>query len=388
MTDMTRADELKQAIADHDNRSVRAILRSEPELISARYEDGYTLLHEAAWTTVELVRALVGLGADVNACDDNGSTPLHFAAFAGRLATAKFLISQGADASAVTIYGQTPLYKAVDSMHTVLGQRLAELLFEHGADANAGDKFGDRPLHFAAIRGRSVIIEFLLEHGAEVNAGDDCGSTPLHAAAHLGKMAAIKTLLQHGADVNALSKTGSTPADAAISAYQFRAADLLKQSGGVTATTDQIVLAIIGDDREKISAARDGCAAPSYRRRTLLHWAAAVGTAPVVDQLLARGCDVNARDYQGETPLHAAAQKGHMKAIRALIDAGADVNARARSDWTPLHHAVYRKRFAAVKMLLHAGTDIESCRDALEMTEYWDASTVRTLLMKHVDSSG
>lgn len=59
---------------------------------------------------------------------------------------------------------------------------------------------------------------------------------------------------------------------------------------------------------------------------TLLHVAAFSGHAPIVDLLLRRGADVNAREVGDSTyPLHWAAAAGHLDVVRRLVDAGGDV---------------------------------------------------------------
>jgi ankyrin repeat protein len=59
-----------------------------------------------------------------------------------------------------------------------------------------------------------------------------------------------------------------------------------------------------------------------------IHKASEEGNIKTVNQHLADGVDVNARDDFGLTPLHAAAQEGHMEVAELLIAKGADVNAK------------------------------------------------------------
>jgi len=56
--------------------------------------------------------------------------------------------------------------------------------------------------------------------------------------------------------------------------------------------------------------------------------AAEVGNIDAVKQHLAAGTDVNARDKDGWTPLHPASYEGHQEIVELLIGKGADVNAK------------------------------------------------------------
>ena len=93
--------------------AVKGILESHPELINARRvfpqahkpmrTDGFSLLHRAAGQgRGEIVTYLIGMGADVNAADAMGWTPLHLAAQKGSLPTVKQLVTHGALVDAAT----------------------------------------------------------------------------------------------------------------------------------------------------------------------------------------------------------------------------------------------------------------------------------------------
>ena len=71
-----------------------------------------------------------------------------------------------------------------------------------------------------------------------------------------------------------------------------------------------------------------------------IHKAAWEGDIKAIEQHLAAGKDVNAKDeLYGDTPLLWAAGFGHKGVVKMLITKGADVNAKADGGWTPLHYA-------------------------------------------------
>ncbi len=75
--------------------------------------DGRALLHESPpWMRVEHLRDLITWGADANARDDVGDTPLHREAMLGDIARVRFLLEQGASVHHRSIYGTSPLDQA------------------------------------------------------------------------------------------------------------------------------------------------------------------------------------------------------------------------------------------------------------------------------------
>src|SRR5205814_4668144 len=64
---------------------------------------------------VETIRVLLGAGADINAADKNGATPLHRAVRTRSAAAAKFLLKSGADPSIRNKPGSTPFHLAVQN---------------------------------------------------------------------------------------------------------------------------------------------------------------------------------------------------------------------------------------------------------------------------------
>lgn len=116
-------------------------------------------LHEAvAKGDADMVRALIEAGANVNAKDDYGYTPLHRAAGRSRVYIAGMLIEAGADVNASDIFGMTPLHEA--AINGDAGD-VASVLIEAGADVNAKDDYGKTPLHMAAERGHADMVRLL-----------------------------------------------------------------------------------------------------------------------------------------------------------------------------------------------------------------------------------
>ena len=163
---------------------------------------GDTALHLAAAVYLnQLARALLARGAQARAKNRRGAEPLHYAADGipgspwwgpeAQAATVATLLRAGADPNAADESGVTPLHRAV---RTRCGPAVAALL-AHGADAHRRNRGGSTPLHLAVLdTGRSGagaaeareqqagIIRALLAHGARASDRDTQGKSVREAA--------------------------------------------------------------------------------------------------------------------------------------------------------------------------------------------------------------
>jgi hypothetical protein len=138
------------------------------------------------------ISRLLSVGADVNAKDNNGVTPLHWACFKGHVQVVTELLDHGVDFEAKDMYGWTPLHRACYNAHVAVGNEL----LSRGANIEAKTNIGDTPLHKAAEDGNLAIVKALLDGGANILAANNNGRLPIHQAAGQGNSAAAKTLLQ------------------------------------------------------------------------------------------------------------------------------------------------------------------------------------------------
>ena len=76
-----------------------------------------------------------------------------------------------------------------------------------------------------------------------------------------------------------------------------------------------------------------------------------------MDELLARGVGLEARDENGYTALMFAANEGELAAAERLIEAGADTNARDKDGSSPLMFAAQHGHADLVELLLAANAD-------------------------------
>src|SRR5262247_1953340 len=201
-----------EAILGSD-KAVAQLLRKSPDLSQARVEQDHLVETIPHWLYV-------------------GDTPLHLAAAALRTGAAKLLLDCGANANAENRRGATPLHYACDPRPKSGGtwdpakqEELIELLVQHGSNLEKVDRGGASALH-RAVRARSpAAVRQLLKAGARVDIRlGKRGSTPIHlavqstgasgtAGAISEQLEIIVMLLRHGADPAAKDARGRSALD-------------------------------------------------------------------------------------------------------------------------------------------------------------------------------
>ena len=195
----------------HEN-IVRTLVAYDPTVdIESKNASGKTPLHVAVITDhVDVVHALVNLGANLEARDEEGKVPLARAIEMGLHEMARVL---------QTYKLKNLLFEAVISNAS---ERVLQLI-RAGANVNTstprgrhtifsiGSTYRDTPLHLAAYRGYDGIVETLVENGASLESRNSERQTPLHVAASMGRENVVRTLIFAGADMEAKDKDGRMP---------------------------------------------------------------------------------------------------------------------------------------------------------------------------------
>jgi cytohesin len=192
-------DPLFDAVLAGNLETVRSLLDAGAE-VDARDQSNETALHWAALAGHgRIVDLLLERGASVDAqADKTLWTPLHSLACAGDQAgIALSLVKAGADPDARDKWGRTPLHWFAMDGHC----ETVEILIDAGADPDARDLDGFTPLHRVAMQGHGC-TSTLLRKGADVhNRSPQTGWTPLHCTAYGKGYQVARQLLMAGADL-------------------------------------------------------------------------------------------------------------------------------------------------------------------------------------------
>lgn len=309
-----------------DNFDVASILVDSGADVNSYSNSGeMPLFHAVSTKNIRTVELLLSKGADSNKYrDQSGSTALMYAALVGATDIAKKLIEAGADVNAIDNNGQTPLLK-VANMRKV-NPAILSVLLDHGADINAQDRRGFTFLHYIAshvVENGKEAATIAIARGANVQAkikaekfSDSMeGYTPLQLIALTGQAEIGALLIANNANVNELTKDQLTPMDIAIIHNNVATARLLLEHGADI----------------KTNSGRDA--------GSPLHHAVQAGNLEITSMLIAKGADLNAPDASGMSPLHLAVKNGHQELTQLLLVHGADVNAVDNNGLSPIRLA-------------------------------------------------
>jgi ankyrin repeat protein len=310
-------------------------------------------------TNYKVAECLINAGSDVNLkCE--GTTPLHLAASYGDIFGTILLVGHGADVNAANKDGCTPLHFVCLSGQTAVemqelfreyseyhekiyisynGEDCAKELLQNVANVNQKDIKGCTPLHLACQKKRSNLIRIFLENGADINALNNIKQTPLHVCLAVGNIEDVELLLESGADLNITDVFGKTPLMCAM--------DWIHSEGIINlAILEQLV---------KLGANLDS---PDQKTWTLLHRASNEGNTEVVKFLLKNGADTESKNLLGCTPLFLACAGNHKEIVALLLEKKCQTNVCNAEGVSPLLLASMKSDEDIIKLLLAAGSEI------------------------------
>jgi ankyrin repeat protein len=248
------------------------------------------------------------------------------------------------------------LLKATTLFALVLSASTSVFAIEVPADAGTSWRGpdGSTALQWAVYNGDLAKVKQLLKQGSDVAAVNNYGANAMQLAAEVADPAMLKLLLDAGANADSPNPEGQT------------ALMLVARTGNVEAAKLLVSHKATVDAREQ------------FGQQTALMWATARHHPEMMQYLIEKGADVNARsiarDYQrhltaesraknldsgGLTPLLYAIREDCTACVRLLLDKKADVNLPDPDGVSPLLLSILNSNWDISRVLLEAGADVD-----------------------------
>ncbi|MBF0315665.1 MAG: ankyrin repeat domain-containing protein [Oligoflexia bacterium] len=451
-------------LQDDDLEGGGQLISKDPSVMMSIDKEGDTLLTYAILGHhFYLVKKLIGAGIKVNTQNRMGITPLMYAAATDAdtdengIQIMNYLLDEGADYSVKDSVGRTALDFAIGTGNSVkakilkhhkgIGEQLifdliregdqdgidqlmkrdsslrifkkkdnsgnttlmhaikannfplVKILFENGESINAQNKQRETPLMVAAATKevKGEIIDYLLSHGAKDEDKNRAGQTALDIAKAIKNSAALDSLLKYKTDKEKVI-FDLIQNDDLVGVHQLleknpSAIYYKDQSGDTT-----IVYAILGNHldfvQELVAKGLEVNSKNNLGITPLMYAVMDADNIEIVQYLLSQGASYKEKDSAGRTAFDLATGKGNAlmakllkrhkavteKLIFELINDGdsegiaqlmakdpAIIHAVDNNDNTVLMHAILKKNFSLAEILLQKGLDINE-EDAKGMT--------------------
>ena len=287
--------------------------------------------------------------ADINLEDNEGKTPLYYAATAKQGSVLKLLLDRpDIEVDHQSYFLGPPLHCAIESQRP----ELAKLLLEHGAHPESMDAKGARPIHKAIVFNFPDVLQCLLARKVDVTTTTHTGHAPLELAIPRDSKLREKTK-------GGLWRKEETSAETLEYAPCLKLLlDSLSQSD---INRGEMLFDAVKDGRPDIvelllkKGAVASFKSATFNQRTPLHWAAEKGFSQIGGLLLSHESDVTSQDRRGFTPLHYAAMAGRESIVELLLPKMKSLDIIANDGMTPYQYAMLQQHEIIANKLLMAG---------------------------------
>lgn len=297
--------------------------------------------------SLEIIKMLIEAGADVNATDSANETALKKALYITCPDTdvVKMLLEAGADVNIQNNDGITPLMYAAQCCNP----NIVHLMINAGADVNISCK-GMKTVDFARANPRLKKTQ-VLEQLENMTAprGPEWGKSDEEflAVCEIGHLADIMAAIQNGADVNVKNIMGETllmkivECEIPIEIVKYLIDAGADVNMGAETLGGAVLMRAVSPHNINFERSKEP-------------------DPDIVKLLIDAGADVNATDVLGETVLMHASRYGNPELIKILLDSGiTNLNSQDNTGLTALMMACQSNSAEAIKALLDAGASIE-----------------------------
>lgn len=390
--------------------AVKSLLKFGADVNIASEDQSYPLHYAVDFGFDEVLLVLLAAeGIMVNVVDADRATPLHYATRLNYMDVIKILLKHGADGDALNSSGRTPLATACRSGHAAAAKMLLpsvsrehyDLAYWYASGSNsvealnvmlkAGVNIDSKwegagtALHMASYNARPRLVQVLLARRAELEQCDNNGRTPLIDAARQGNPECVRLLVDAGANVDAEDNDGYTslfysasgnhqecvrilleanaelkikagmsdiysqPLDLALHEFNPEVFEIILDHGALPPSPDALRRYLDTEDFDirniqiLLKPSHDwdpNQEIGSYG--TMLHYAALWGKLDLAELLVKSDrVNVNACNKMYGTPLEIAAMRKFTDIVTLLLQKNANVTIGSARYGTPLHVAAY-----------------------------------------------
>lgn len=220
----TNLEKLILSIKEGDNKEVRNLLDTKPELFDQPSPMGVSFLMMALYYGKEEIARLIA--------DSRSTFSLFEASALGDVDSIQICLKK--NPKMVNDYSSDG-FPALGLACFFNHYEAASLLINKGALINAASANAQKvmPIHAAASADSLELCTLLLDNGADVNARQQDDFTPLHAAAQNGNVKLVRLFLSHGSEVNARTISGLSPLQLAMESKNKQVIKVILDAGGL-----------------------------------------------------------------------------------------------------------------------------------------------------------
>ncbi|TMW69768.1 hypothetical protein Poli38472_001924 [Pythium oligandrum] len=290
---------------------------------------------------------------DIDVVSQNGTTALFYACGAKNLIdVVRSLLGRGADPLCVSAREQTLLHTACEHGNA----EVVQLLLDRGINVNALDRINKTALQYAVSKGSADAVKLLLQHGADTQLVDNINYTAFRYACGFGYVDVVNEFLKYEPYSEEKEEYFNGALSEACTSSRLEVAELLIEHG-VKASHAALQSASRSGQVELVQLLLAHNVDPNESPDSPLHYAALSGEHEVVKLLLVNGANVHARDSHNYTALHSACRWDSQKAAAVLLEYGVDIDAVDKDGSTALHIAASNGNVSCVELLLKHGAD-------------------------------
>ncbi len=291
---------------------------------------------------LEISKVLIDHEHDVNAIGAGGFSLWHYAAYAGTLDVAEYLRKKIKDINQETTDGMEIGYTALLLATQQQQQNMINWLINQGANINAARKDNGNTALIISTNNKNVeTVNLLLTKGANADIANLEGYYPIHIAAAQNQPKIINLIAKY---INVNQKSNN--------AEQVTSLWMAAQEGAVESV--KILLSLGADvDSPRVS-----------NGLTPLHVALQGGYTEVMKELISNGAALDLQDVSGNNLLHLTCKlEGGLDVIELLLAKSFDVNAKSVGGGTAILQAAVRNDLTTVKFLLSKSADLNILDD-------------------------